>query len=472
MTVMFKPDRVAGHGSHQAYVVDTLTQMRAFIDGARMIVCGPASGGVRLRELMNAALGPVPDGPSTDLQDLARVAGRVETGLEELAAGLGLECAISGATEETGLLRRMFHVLDRQNDARMSNFLDEHLDLIALGTVADIVPLISENRVLVKEGLRRLAESPKAGIAALRDRCVRGAMTAKTISWNITPTLNSAGRRGKAHLSVELLLTDDPQRALLLLDEISLLNTERRELQAENMEKFNHLVQDQCDLENDKVLVVTGEQMEHGVTGIIASQILNRFGRPVILMIKDGDEAVGAARSIEGFDMVEAFASMSELLTRHGGHSKAAGLTLPVKNIDEFCRRMRSYAAEKLAGQTLVPMVEIDSSLRPVQMNRDLMRELEQMSPFGMGNQYPVFVLPGIKIKEHTRVGSGGQHLKLKIPKGDGTSIPAFGWGLGYWDEDIKNYYSVDMAVQLELVTWVDKQVLQLLIMDIRPTKI
>jgi single-stranded-DNA-specific exonuclease len=358
----------------------------------------------------------------------------------------------------------------------MSFFKTSHLDAITLGTIADIMPLVSENRTLVKQGLRRLSQSRKTGIQVILDRCVTkgkgaGNLSAKAISWNITPVLNAAGRRGRADLAAELLLTEDAPRARKLLDEIMQLNSERKELQAENMEKFLPLLEQQCDLDRDRIFVVTAAGIEHGVTGIIASQIMRLYRRPVVLLIVEGNEAMGAARSIEGFDIVAALAGMKDILIKYGGHSQAAGLTVAAAKLDEFRRRLKETADRLITPEMLVPTIDIDTELDASEIGMPLLNELAEMEPYGMGNPFPVFSVRKLKIREHSRVGNNGDHLRMKVSQNGSAPFSAIGWGLGPLAEDIGRYPYVDMAVQLELNVWQDRQTLQLLVLDIKPSQ-
>lgn len=394
--------------------------------------------------------------------------------ISTLAAAMKLKTVqINNIIDKAYLVFEVFRRFDNISDLRMNFFKNSHLDVISLGTIADIMPLIDENRIMVKQGLQALNKSKKVGIQVLLERCINknkvSDLSTKAVSWNITPILNAAGRRGRADLSAELLLTEDVHKANKLLDEIMQLNSERKELQAENLEKFLPLLKAQCDLENDKIFLVTATGLEHGVTGIIASQIMRQYKRPTILLIIEGEEAMGAARSVDGFDIVAALDKMKDILTKYGGHSRAAGLTMPVDKLEEFRSRLKEIGEKEISPELLVPTVEIDYELQMSEINFDLLNELSNMEPYGMGNPYPIFCLRKVKIKEHSKVGNNGDHLRLKIEKNhSGSSIAAVGWGLGSIDDDLDEYTEVDIAVQLEINVWQDKQSIQFSIQDIR----
>ncbi|MHB9154712.1 MAG: single-stranded-DNA-specific exonuclease RecJ [Endomicrobiales bacterium] len=446
--------------------------------GARRIIAADAGTCAALTR----ACGQEPGGNRVDLRliDIA-VPGRryfpLAASLDDLVRDMKLEKpAPQGAMGQVLSVFEVFRGLERLSDLRMSFFQNSHMDVITLGTIADIMPLVSENRVMVKHGLRRLAESAKVGVQVLLERCggknKANLQSAKSVSWGITPVLNAAGRRGKADLAAELLLTEDAYRANKILDEILQLNSERKELQAENLQKFMPLLAEQCDLEHDKIFLVTATGIEHGVTGIIASQIMRQYRRPTVLLIVEGDEAMGAARSIPGFDIVGSLGRMSDILVKYGGHSQAAGLTVKVEKLEEFRRRLKEIADKDISAELLVPTVEIDAELQIPEISLDLVHELLEMEPYGMGNPYPVFSLRNMKVREHGQMGANSNHLRLRISKNGSQAFSAIGWGLGHLDEEIAEYDEVDLAVQLEINVWQDKQSVQLLIQDLKQSEL
>ncbi|MFH1368716.1 MAG: single-stranded-DNA-specific exonuclease RecJ [Elusimicrobiota bacterium] len=367
----------------------------------------------------------------------------------------------------------VFLRIEQYSDIRMKFFRENHLDVLALGTIADIMPLSGENRIIVKHGLKALLQSRKPGVKALVERCSgnrNSGMTGKFVSWSITPVLNAAGRRGRADLAAELLLCEDPYRADELMDAIIKLNGERKELQAENMEKFLPLMLEQCDVEKDRIFVVTASGVEHGVTGIIASQLARQYSRPVILLILEDGEAMGAARSIEGFDIVAALDKTRDLLVKYGGHAQAAGLTVKKENIEEFRARITKIAGEEITPERMVPEIKIDCELSASEATMGLVEELGAIEPFGAGNPNPVFALREMRVLERARMGDN--HLKLRIAKNGNHSLTAVGWGMGRLLEDIDNIPLVDLAFQLEINNWKDKKTLQLMIVDVKPSEI
>lgn len=451
-------DRLTAFAGNSRIIVHDAPRTLAFLERLIPGFCGPNRP--QHRDVLTLAERHVPIKPDS---------------LNSLVISLGLEVRpVKTALDTAHLTYDIHHRLEWQDDLRMKFFRESNLDIIALGTIADIMPLVKENRLLVHHGLKALENSRKIGVKALLEHCVNkskaNALTAKSISWSITPLLNAAGRRGKAALSAELLLTESTSIAEKLLDEISQLNAERKELQAENLEKFMPLLSEQCDLENDKIFVVTATGIEHGVTGIIASQIMRLYRRPTVLLIIEGDQAMGAARSIEGFDMVAALGKVSDILIKFGGHSQAAGLTITPEQLPELRRRLKEIAEKEIAPEAFVPTVEIDAELQPSDVTQELVTALGTMEPFGMGNPHPIFMLRKMKVREHGRLGNNGDHLKLRVSRNGGGTFSALGWGMGALDEDISEAVPLDFAVQLEMNVWQDRQSVQMVIQDFKPS--
>ncbi|MDR3253776.1 MAG: DHH family phosphoesterase, partial [Endomicrobium sp.] len=261
---------------------------------------------------------------------------------------------IEDVVDNINCLVKKYKIKKFSNDFRLKDFFERNLDLCALGTISDSMPLIDENRIIVKEGLKIIETNPyaKPGLGLLIDDALisKGVhnITAKMISWNVTPVLNSSGRMARGMLSAQLLMTKDAFQAKNLYADIIKLNEDRRCLQSENVEQFKQLLKEQCDIENDKVLIVKALNLNHGVTGIIASQMVKTYSKPAFLFITDGKEATGAAISVEGFDVVAALENVKDILIKYGGHSQAAGFTLEHSKIEEFTKRISEYVGQNL----------------------------------------------------------------------------------------------------------------------------
>lgn len=466
----FNPTSAGGQLSEKE--INELKEFRAFCVGAVIAAQSPEFFVQEINTTFKEGSLPELASQSIDIDGLVRGQCADE---EPQANCAPVAAPDAGAEEKAYAVLNAFNRVESAGDLRMRFFRESNLDAVALGTIADIMPLVKENRLLVRKGLKQLVTTQKLGLRALIEKCGQknkaGMLTAKSVSWNITPVLNAAGRRGKADLSAEMLLTDNAKKASELLGEIMKLNAERKELQAVNLEKFMPMLESQCDLEKDKIFVVTAEGIEHGVTGIIASQIMRQYRRPTVLLIIENGEAMGAARSFEEFDILSALSKLSDILLKFGGHSQAAGLTVHADKLEEFRSRLKAIGQEEIAPEHLVPSVNIDSELSASEATLGLIEELAKLEPYGMANPNPVFALKNMKIKEMTRMGANNVHLRIKLTKNGGAVLNAVGWNLGYMEEELALQSFVDIAVQLEVNTWQDKSSVQLLIEDIRPSE-
>ncbi|RRD94093.1 single-stranded-DNA-specific exonuclease RecJ [Clostridiales bacterium COT073_COT-073] len=290
----------------------------------------------------------------------------------------------------------------------------QYLELVAIGTVSDLMPLIDENRVFVKEALARMGRTQNQGLKALllAAEVEADKVSSSTIGFRIGPRLNAAGRMGNAARGVELFLTSDPGRAGQLASELNDENKKRQEMESRIVEEA--LVNIQMAGEIPKVLVVAGSGWHHGVVGIVASRLLERFYRPVIVLAMEGDKAVGSARSVEGFNLFEALTSCQDLFTKFGGHEMAAGMTLPVENIEQFKQRINEYAQSRLTDEILTPLETVDFAVEVSEITIPLIEELRMLAPYGIGNPEPKFLVEG-RLSEVRQMGKENQHLRLGL---------------------------------------------------------
>ncbi len=311
--------------------------------------------------------------------------------------------------------------------------LPEHLplhflDLVALATVADIVPLIGENRILVRHGLRLLPQSRWAGLRALiRTAGLEGKeIRAGQVGYILAPRLNAAGRVGEAGDGLRLLLTDQPAEAERLAAQLEVHNTDRQGLDQRILEEAIRLVEEQADPDRDLGLVLAADGWHPGVVGIVASRVVERYGRPAFLIALEGDLGKGSGRSISRFDLHAALHRCGDLLERFGGHQMAAGLTLRRDRVDAFRERFAEVAREQLRAADLGPEQRIDLVLPLSEATDDLERLCRHLEPCGMGNPGPVFGSRAIRLDGARRVGNG--HLKGILASGVGR-VPAIGFG-------------------------------------------
>lgn len=324
--------------------------------------------------------------------------------------------------------------------------LPQYAPLAALGTVADVVPLLGANRVIVREGLAAINSGVNAALNALFAAAGgKLPVTSENLAFILAPRINAAGRMGSAETALRLLISTDEQETEALAQELCELNALRRNCEQEILAEAIHNAEENgyC---YDRIVVVTGEGWHRGVVGIVASHIAEKFARPAIVLSGEDGCYVGSGRGTEGFDLMEALSSCAELFEKFGGHSQAAGLTIKAENIDEFRRRINEYAR---ATEIPVPAINIDCKLNPAAVNVALAQRLSQLEPFGAGNPVPLFGLFGMKILRMDFVGEG-RHTRLTLAKNDVT-ISCMLFSVGKDDITFAVGDSVDLAVNISV---------------------
>lgn len=297
-----------------------------------------------------------------------------------------------------------------------------YVELVAIGTVADVVSLTDENRVLVQQGLLALQRPSMPGIAALlaQSGAEAGQVKAGSISYQLAPRLNAAGRLNQADRALQLLLTTDPAEAeglALLLDRY---NQERQAIEQQILQEAEAMLE-QVPTEERFCIVLASPGWHHGVVGIVASRLVERHHRPVIMLALEGEEARGSGRSIPGYNLVAALQTAERLLLAYGGHQAAAGLTLSAGNVPELRRMLNSHVQQTLPPELFVPRLNLDGELDPSELTLQLAQSLEALGPFGHGHPEPVFCSRRWRLEESRLVGREGQHLKLRL---DGGGLP------------------------------------------------
>ncbi len=351
---------------------------------------------------------------------------------------------------------------------RNDSFIWAMLDLVALATIADVAPLRGENRVLVRYGLRMLAETRNFGLRAmLRASGMDGKpLTTGRVGFILAPRLNAVGRIGHAMRGVELLMTANDHDANVIARELEELNARRQQIDRAVLDEAREMV-DALDLPATFGMVLAKEGWHPGVIGIVASRIVEEFGRPAILIALDGAHGKGSGRSISALNLHSALKECSGLLERFGGHKAAAGITIATGNVDAFARRFNEVAAATLTPDDLVPEVRIDLELAIDCANDDLERMLRHFEPFGIGNPTPVLVARSVKLAAPPRtVGTDG--LKLRLSTGTG-ELEAIGWGMAHRIGEFDVGTPVDIAFRLERDEYRGHSRLQARIADLRP---
>ncbi|GAC1337539.1 MAG: single-stranded-DNA-specific exonuclease RecJ [Myxococcales bacterium] len=304
--------------------------------------------------------------------------------------------------------------------ARAEPNLREQLDLVALGTVADVVPLTGPNRILVHFGLQELGRAARPGLAALKAVAgVAGAVTASDVGFKLGPRINAAGRLDDASVGVRLLLTDDPAEARRLAEQLDRANGERQELQQRIALEAIEQAAKLGPPEQRRMLVVSSPGWHVGVVGIVASRLVERFHRPALVLAEEGDQAKGSGRSVEGFHLYDALARCAPHLTRFGGHRHAAGVTLQTGSVAALAEALEVQARAQLDLSQLSPRLRVDAGLGVDEIDLPLARELARLAPFGAGNPEPVFLCPELRAADvkvlPDRRGAGPGHLKMRL---------------------------------------------------------
>jgi single-stranded-DNA-specific exonuclease len=294
---------------------------------------------------------------------------------------------------------------------------DEDLDLVALATVADCVALCGENRRLVREGLRALAASRRPGVRALLRvaRVDPGALDARAIGFRLAPRINAAGRLYRADAGLELVLTDDAQRAAAIAEELDRANAERRHTETRILFEAEAQVRE---LGEQPAYVLAADGWHPGVIGIVASRIAERHHRPCVLVALDGDEGTGSGRSIPAFDLLGALDASAAHLLRHGGHRAAAGCSVARGEIDAFRAAFVAHAGEVLAPDDLVPVERVDAVVAGDELGLELAEELERLAPFGIGNPSVSLLVPAARLTDHRTMGEDQRHMRFTVEAG------------------------------------------------------
>jgi single-stranded-DNA-specific exonuclease len=343
--------------------------------------------------------------------------------------------------------------------------LEEVIDLVALGTVADMVPLLGENRYLVKQGLRVLNNSPRLGVQEIINQTGLDAssINSTSISWTIAPRLNAAGRVGDAMNSYRLLMTDSVEEARQLAGWLEQKNLERQKLTNLALERAREQVIAQV---NQPLLIASDPGYSAGIIGLVAGRLVEEHYKPVIV-IRTGDRYCGgSSRSIPEFNMIEALNKCSHLLTRFGGHSRAAGLSLYTGNLSQLKQALLEIAAEELEGVDLRPKIDIDAETTLPDLGGNTYPTIQEMAPFGQGNPVPTFLSRQVEVVSSSTMGSDNSHLRMRVKQG-AMLFDAVGFGLGNYINEVSNH--IDIVYNLELDHWNGQSKLRLNVLDFEP---
>lgn len=364
-------------------------------------------------------------------------------------AGVGVVFKFIQALLDGGTLRGETLATDR---------LAQDLDLVALGTIADMVALNGENRIIAKEGLKRLVDSSRLGINALFEvsRVKKRKIEPETVSYILAPRLNASGRIGSAESSLKLLLSQDNVEAAQLANEVNLCNQRRKKIEERILKEAEAQIEREINFKEDYIMVIAGSNWHPGVIGIVASKLMQRFLRPTIIISESETLCKGSARSIKNFSIFEALLFCEEYLEDFGGHIRAAGLVIFRENIAKFREKINCFAKNKLSWQDFIPSLEIDSQIELSDLDERLIEELDELMPYGAANPKPLFYTANLKL-----VGSAlvlrRDTLKFWVSDGKRT-FAALGFGMAPLKEKLSESNSFDLIYYPQIDEWQGNQ--------------
>lgn len=362
-----------------------------------------------------------------------------------------------------GVAFKVSQALAQSMNVKEEEYL-KYLDIVCVGTISDIVPLISENRVITKLGIKLLKQTRNTGLKAIINSSGYSQINSTTISFGVAPRINACGRMGKAEQALKLLLSKDIYEVNKLTQELNNYNRERQEIEKEIFESVLNKIE-QNNLDKNRTIVVGGEGWHHGVIGIVSSKITEKYFKPSILLSFEEDgTGKGSGRSIPGFDLHEALMKCENCLEKFGGHSMAVGLTLKKDKFEQFYEEFEKVAKENKT-ENIVPIINVDAKIELNEIDKTVVEDLKQLEPFGEANKMPVFALKNIRI-DSIRALSEGKHLKLTL-RDNSQIINAIGFNIGELANEYKIGDKVDLAGVLEINTFNGIDNLQINIKDI-----
>lgn len=348
--------------------------------------------------------------------------------------------------------------------------LYKYLDLVAIPTIADLVPLTGENRILARFGLKVLQKTPNLGLRALLDVTdLKGRqLGAGQIAFIIGPRLNAVGRMGEALRGIQLLLSDDARETRQLAEVVDAENRARQDVERATFEQAKEVLERQYDPETDRAIVLASDGWHPGVIGIVASRVVEAFYRPTVLIALEGEGGRGSGRSIPGFHLYDALEACQAHLEGFGGHRAAAGLQIRRDRVEAFREALNARASSELRPEDLSPTLHVDIELPLSEVSAEMWRFLAHFGPFGMGNPTPVFVARNVRLRGEPEV-VGDDHLRLRLDADGGAIHEGIGYRLAPESEWLKPSEPVDLAFHVRLRQWQGIEYLQAQVVDVRP---
>lgn len=360
----------------------------------------------------------------------------------------------------------VFKLISAMYEGDINDLVDKYMDLVAIGTIGDVVPLLAENRAFVRAGLYCINQHPRTAIEAMKAASGKKSFTSGEIAFQLCPRLNAMGRMGDAARAVEFLISNDRDDCAVKYEQLCIENTHRQETERDILEDVDRLIAANPKLVSGRVIVIAGQHYHHGVTGIVASHILEKYAKPTfIISIDDDGIARGSARSIDGFHIYDAISACSEDLIRFGGHPLAAGVTLEAEHIDDFRRHINEYAVHTYPDG--VPMsLTVDCKISPNYLTMELADTLAMLEPYGAMNPQAVFGVYKMKLLSVSPMGEG-RHIRMELEK-KGRKIRAVKFGTRLEDFPYQAGDILNLAVKISKNFYNEKHYLSVQVVDIR----
>ena len=362
-----------------------------------------------------------------------------------------------------GVAFKLIQAIGIRLDLEEKEYL-KFLDIVCIGTISDIVPLVDENRVIAKLGLKLVENTRSPGVKALLNAAAYKEVNSNTVSFGIAPRINACGRMGHERDALDLFLTENIVEANRITEKLNNYNRERQEIEKRIFDEAILKITSEH-LMNNNAIVIGSENWHHGVIGIVASKITELYFKPSILICFEGEEGKGSGRSIPGFDLHAALCSTSDYLEKYGGHEMAVGLSLKKSNFQKFRQKFEQIARDNHT-EDLVSVIKIDKEINLKDINLENVKQLKLLEPFGEANKTPIFIYKNLKI-DSIRALSEGKHLKLTLKDGN-TIINAIGFNMGEYSEEFLIGDKIDVIGLLEINTFNGVENVQINMKDLR----
>ena len=345
-----------------------------------------------------------------------------------------------------GVVFKLIQALSIKLNLKEESYL-KYLDIVCIGTISDIVPLVDENRVIAKLGLMLVNQTKNLGLKSLLMSSGYKKIDSTTISFGVAPRINACGRMGHAEEALKLFLSNNLNEVQELTKKLNDYNVKRQDIEKRIYEEAVKQIEER-NLNKNNTIIVAGENWHHGVIGIVASKITEMYFKPSILLCNEEDESKGSGRSIPGFDLHDALMKCLDHIEKFGGHSMAIGITIKKSELEQFSQSLENVAKEEHTEE-IVPIVQIDAKISLSDINKEMVESLNQLEPFGEGNKMPIFVIKNLKI-DSIRALTEGKHLKLTLREGN-NMVNAIGFNMGSLAEEYKIGDKIDVAGMLEI---------------------